>query len=279
MAEPAGVKEETIQSPGATIFLRSQRPAGKPRAVVVINHGFNAHSGQYLSVMDQFVARGFAVYAHDMRGRGKSSGPRFYVDSVDEYASDLAAAVKLAKSREPGLPVFLLAHSAGGVTSCIYCLGSQSELAGFICEDFAFMIPAPDFALTVIKWISAIAPRLPLLKLKNVDFSRDPAAVAALNSDPLIANETQPAKTLAALVRAADRLKVEFSRITLPIFIVHGTGDKVTRYQGSQYFQEHASSKDKTLKLYDGGYHDLLHDTIKDTVFADIAAWIEKRLS
>jgi alpha-beta hydrolase superfamily lysophospholipase len=278
MADASSIKEETIPSPGATIFVRSQRPAGKPRAVVVINHGFNAHSGQYLWTMGQFVARGFAVYAHDMRGRGKSSGPRFYVDSVDDYAADLAATIKLAKSREPGLPVYLLGHSAGGVTSCIYCLSSQSELAGFICEDFAFMVPAPDFALTVIKWLSAIAPRLPILKLKNEDFTRDPAAVKALNSDPLIANETQPAKTVAALARAADRLKKEFARFTLPLLILHGTGDKATLVKGSEFFHAHANSKDKTLKLYDGHYHDLLNDVGKESVFADIAGWIEKRL-
>lgn len=278
MAEPTGVKEETIQSPGATIFVRSARPAGKPRAVVVINHGFNSHSGQYLWVIDQFVANGFAVYAHDMRGRGRSSGPRFYVDRVDDYAADLAATVKLAKSREPGLPVFLLGHSAGGVTSCIYCLSSQSELAGFICEDFAFLVPAPDFALTVIKWLSAIAPRLPILKLKNEFFTRDPEAVKALNNDPLIANETQPAKTVAALARAADRLKREFARITLPLLILHGTGDKATLFKGSQMFHDKAGSKDKILKLYEGHYHDLLRDIGKEAVFADILAWIEKRL-
>ncbi|MBI1212203.1 MAG: alpha/beta fold hydrolase [Alphaproteobacteria bacterium] len=278
MAQTNEIREETIQSPGATIYVRSARPSAKPRAVVVINHGFNSHSGQYLWVINQFVGRGFAVYAHDMRGRGKSSGPRFYVDSVDEYAQDLAATVKLAKSREPGLPVFLLGHSAGGVASCIYCLGSQSELAGFICEDFAFMVPAPDFALTVIKWLSAIAPRLPILKLKNEDFTRDPEAVRALNNDPLIANETQPAKTVAALARAADRLKKEFPRITLPLLILHGTGDKATLVKGSQLFLAEAGSKDKTLKLYEGHYHDLLNDIGKEAVFADIAAWIEKRL-
>ena len=277
MTDASAMKEETIQSPGATIFVRSLRPAAKPRGVVVINHGFNAHSGQYLWLMEKFAARGLAVYAHDMRGRGKSSGPRFYVDSIDDYAADLAATVKLAKSREPGLPVFLLGHSAGGVTACIYCLSSQSEVAGFICEDFAFMVPAPDFALTIIKWLSAIAPRLPILKLKNVDFTRDPAAVQALNNDPLIKNETQPAKTVAALARAADRLKKEFPVIKLPLLILHGTGDKATLVKGSQLFHDTAGSKDKTLKLYDGHYHDLLNDIGKGDVFADIAAWIERR--
>jgi acylglycerol lipase len=99
--------EETFKGTGGVeIFFRSWRPASKPRAVVVICHGVNSHSGQYLWAAEQFVAAGHAVYALDLRGRGKSGGARFYVDKVSDYVSDLAALVKLAKSREPGVPVF-----------------------------------------------------------------------------------------------------------------------------------------------------------------------------
>ena len=93
--------------------------------------------------------RGLAVYALDLRGRGQSDGERFYVEKFADYVSDVATVVTLAKSREPGLPVFLLGHSAGGVVSCIYALDHQAELAGLICESFAFQVPAPDFALAV----------------------------------------------------------------------------------------------------------------------------------
>ena len=215
--------------------------------MVVICHGVNSHGGQYKWAAGQLAASGLAVYALDLRGRGKSEGARFYVDNIADYVSDVAATVKLAKSREPGLPVFLLGHSAGGVVSCCYTLYHQAELAGLICESFAFKVPAPDFALAIIKGLSYIAPRLPVLKLKNKDFSRDPIAVQELNRDPLIANEIQPAKTVAALVRANERLKKEFPLITLPLFILHGTADKATMPSGSQVFDDTAGSKDKKL--------------------------------
>jgi acylglycerol lipase len=96
---------------------------------------------------------------------------------------------KIAKARHPGLPVFLLGHSAGGVMSAIYLLDNAPELAKFICGSFAFQVPAPGFALAAIKGLSHIAPRLPVLKLRNEDFSRDPKAVAALSDDPLTAHE------------------------------------------------------------------------------------------
>ena len=117
-----------------------------------------------------------------------------------------------------------------------------------------------------------------MLHLKNEDFSRDPAVVAAMNADPLIAHETQPTQTVAELVRADERLRSEFSQITLPVLILHGTADKAAKPSGSQVFFDAAGSTDKTLKLYEGHVHDLLNDLEKETVMADIKRWISGRL-
>lgn len=272
-------REDVIEGAGGLrIFVRSWRPAATPRGVVVICHGVNSHSGQYFWTAGQFVASGLAVYALDLRGRGRSDGERFYVEHVADYVSDLASLVRLAKSREPGLPIFLLGHSAGGVVSCTYCLDNQAELAGFICESFAFQVPAPDVALAVIKGVSHLAPHAHVLKLHNEDFSRDPVWVKSMNEDPLIAGEVQPSATVAALVRADERMKREFPTITLPVLILHGTADKATRPAGSRLFYDTAGSADKTLKLYEGHFHDLLNDFGKEEVMADIKAWIEARL-
>lgn len=270
--------DEFVEVDGLKIAFRSWRPATKPRAVVVICHGVNSHGGQYAWPAEQFAAHGLVAYTLDLRGRGKSEGERYFVENVADYVNDLAAVVNLAKSREPSLAVFLLGHSAGGVVSCTYALDRQSELTGLICESFAYRVPAPGFVLGLIKGLSGIAPHLPVLKLKNEDFSRDPKAVQALNDDPLTADEVQPAKTVAALVRANERLTREFSRITLPVFILHGTVDKATVPSGSQFFYDNAGAQDKTLKLYEGHFHDLLNDLGKEPVMADIQAWIDKRI-
>lgn len=123
-------------------------------------------------------------------------------------------------------------------------LEHQAELKGFICESFAFQVPVPDFALAILKGLSHLAPHAHVLKLKNEDFSRDPATVGALNNDPLIANESQPTRTV---VR--------------------------------QLFYDTAGSADKTLKLYEGHFHDLLNDIDKEKVMADIQNWTDARLS
>src|SRR5215468_6679432 len=245
--------EERLETTGGlTLFVRSWRPDANARGLVVIVPGFNAHSGYYGWVAEQLNAADLSVYAVDLRGRGQSDGERFYVESFADYVTDVSAVVTLAKSRDPKLPMFLLGHSAGGVVSCLYALDHQRELAGLICESFAFQVPAPDFALAVFKGMSHIAPHAHVLHLKNEDFSRDPETVARMNADPLIAHETQPTQTLAEMVRADERLKTAFASITLPILILHGTSDKATKPAGSQFFYDTAKSADKTLKLYDG---------------------------
>jgi alpha-beta hydrolase superfamily lysophospholipase/uncharacterized protein YbjT (DUF2867 family) len=260
---------------GIQIFTREWQPAGKPHGVIVISHGLNAHSGLYEWASQQFTSHGFAVYALDHRGRGRSGGERFFIEKFAEWTRDLATFIEIAKAREPGPPVFLLGHSAGGVIACVYTLEHQKEIAGLICEDFAYQVPAPAVALAFVKLVSHLAPHAHLMKLKNEDFSRDPAVVAALNADPLIANESQPSETVAELVRAAQLLKKGFPQITLPVLILHGTADKVTKPSGSKEFYERAGSSDKTLKLYDGHFHDLLADVGKQQVIADIQAWID----
>ena len=275
LASPTELFLET--SDGLRLFTRHWQPATAPRAAIVLCHGVNSHSGHYGWAARQFVKAGYAVTALDLRWRGRSQGERFYVDSIDDYVADLAQAIALAKAYDPGLKVYLLGHSAGGVTACSFALDHQAEIDGLICESFAFHVYAPDFALTALKGLSFVTPHLRVLHLRNEDFSRDPEWVRELNDDPLIANEVQPVQTVAAFARAGDRLTREFDRITLPVLILHGTADKATRPDGSAMFFGDAGSADKQLRLYDGHYHDLLNDYGREQVMADILKWIDQR--
>lgn len=269
--------EESVAGSAGALHLRSWRGAAPPQATLVICHGFNSHSGHYRWFGEQAAARGYATYALDLRGRGKSEGERFYVESFADYVADVRAVVTLARSREPARPLFLLGHSAGGVVGALYALDHGEDLRGFVCEDFAFEVPAPDFALALLKGLSHVAPHAHSLKLKNADFSRDPAVVAAMDADPLIAGEAQPFATMAAIVRADERLKGELPKLRTPVLILHGTADKAAKPSGSQHFFERTGAVDKTLRLYEGGYHDLLQDVGKEEVAADIFSWLDQR--
>ena len=130
--------EETFAGTGGTkLNLRTWRPEGRPRAVVVIVHGFKAHSGLYEWPAQNLARDGIAVYALDLRGNGKSEGESFWLENFSDYQGDLDRLFDIVRDRDRGLPLFLLGHSAGGVISCAWALEHQSELAGFICEAFA----------------------------------------------------------------------------------------------------------------------------------------------
>ena len=273
------MKESTFTGVGGLkIFNRSWQPEGQTRGVVVIVPGFNSHSGQYLWAGEQFAAKDLAAYAIDLRGRGRSEGERFYVEKMEDYTDDVATLVRIAKSENPGLPVFVLGHSAGGVVSCIYALDHQSEIDGLICESFAYDLPVPGFILSVLKGLDYVAPHLHVYTLKNENFSRDPLVVESMNNDPLIKGESEPTQTASVMIDASRRLHEEFPLITLPVLILHGTDDKATNPSGSQFFYDTTGSTDKTLKLYEGHYHDLLNDLDKEVVMADINDWIDARI-
>ncbi len=263
---------------GLKIATTSWRPASTPRAVMVLVHGFNAHSGYMAWAGEQFAARGLAAYALDLRGRGESAGERFYVEKFSDYLTDVNTLVSQARSEYPGLPIYLLGHSAGGVIAASYVFEHQHEIAGLVCESFAFDVGLPHLVQLALEGVGYLAPHVHVFSLHNEDFSRDPHAVARMNNDPLIAKESQPAETAAEMLKAAERLKTNMPTFTVPVLIIHGTADKATRPAGSQYFYDHAASSDKTLRLYDGHFHDLLNDVDKEKVLSDVQAWLDARI-
>jgi len=263
---------------GLKIATRSWQPEGSPRAVMILVHGFNAHSGYMVWPGEQFSAKGFATYALDLRGRGKSEGERFYVEELSDYLGDIDKLVEIARAENPGLPVYVLGHSAGGVISSNYVFEHQDKIAGLICESFAFDVGLPHLVKLALEGVGYLLPHVHVFSLNNADFSRDAAHVERMNNDPLIAKESQPAETARVLLLAADTLKERMPEFKVPVLIIHGTEDKATRPEGSQYFYDHAGSTDKTLKLYEGHFHDLLADVDKEIVMNDILAWLDARI-
>lgn len=272
-------EEEFIESgDGRRLFLRSWRPQQEVRAALAIVHGFNSHSAYYDRFGIVMASRGIAAYAFDLRGRGKSSGERFHVRQFADYVEDMDALVSVIRAREPALPLFMLGHSAGGVAASAYALEHPQGLAGLICESFALDAPARAAELLVLRALAVLAPRLPVLRLRNERFSRDEQFLARMNDDPLIRGERQSSGTLVAMIRASARLRASVSRLSLPLLILHGSADTVTRPSGSEYLHEHAGSRDKTLQIFEGYYHDLLNDQGHELVVERIYQWIDARL-
>lgn len=281
MRSEAGITrhEEFIEPTGdQRLLVRSWRPVQEPRATLAIVHGFNSHSGYYERFAGFMARAGIATFALDLRGRGRSSGTRCFVREFTEYVDDIGALVATIRARAPALPLFMLGHSAGGVAACLYALANPRTLAGLVCESFAMDMPAPAAEVQFLKALAFIAPRWPVLRLRSRQFSRDRQAVERMDRDPVVRRERQPARTLVELIRASSRLRVLLHDITLPLLILHGSADSVALPSGSEFFHEHAESRDKTLQIFEGYYHDLINDRGHEHVVERIHEWITARL-
>lgn len=258
------------------LFGQSWKPRD-PKAVLIIVHGLKDHSTRYASLGEQLVDHGYAVYAFDLRGHGKSEGERAFVSSFDNYLRDLELFYEKVQRAETGKPIFLFGHSLGGAIALLFTLTHNSNTRGLILSASALKVPAGTSSLLIwfTKLLAGIAPKRGVFKLDNDLFTRDEDFLAAMNSDPLIYNKPHPAKTAAELLRAIDRLQKTMSSITIPVAMMHGTDDKITNPDGSRQLNETARSQDKTLKLYEGHYHDLLHDLGNSTVEEDLLRWLE----
>jgi alpha-beta hydrolase superfamily lysophospholipase len=259
------------------IFYRHWNPSRNRKGIVIIVHGFNSHSAYYQDFALQLTENNFEVYAIDLRGRGLSDGERYYIGDYRDVLDDINLLANIAKAIDPAIPVFLLGHCAGGVFSSVYALLYEGKLQGLIAESFALQVPASALALATLKFFGYIVPYLRLFRIKNLYFSRDRDFVTGLEKDAFLMGERQPARTMQQLLFASALLKRDMHKIKLPLLILHGTADKATRPEGSEYFMEHAGSADKQLKLYEGYYHDLLHDKNNMIVSNDIITWLNER--
>lgn len=261
---------------GIQLYQQWWRPVGTPpKAVVVVIHGLKDHSSRYGELAGRLVAHGFAVHAMDLRGHARSEGARVDVGSFDDYVEDLTAFIQRVKAREPGKPVFLFGHSMGGAVVALYTLAHPEQLAGLITHGAALKLDVGGVKATSIKFLSAIDPHGGFFQLDLNDFSRDPEVVRAAKEDPFIYQPPAPVHTATELLAATHRIQQHMEEFTLPLLILHGSEDKLTAHEGSEELYLRAKSTDKTLKIYPGLYHDLVHEPEKEQVFNDILRWLD----
>jgi len=277
LAAPADVEHKDGQFEGVhqtRLYEQSWRPRGEPRAAVVLVHGLKDHSGRYQALAERLAQQGFAVHAFDLRGHGRSEGMRVWTDAFDDYVEDLALFVDHVRAAEPGRPVLLFGHSMGGAIATLYTLAKKPDLKGLALSGAALDVDVSGAVVGGTRLINALSPNAEVFQLDLKLFSRDPSVVAAGAADPLVFQPPAPARTAAELLRAIHRIREHMEEMGTPLLVMHGEADKVTPPQGSRDLVERASSKDKTLKIYPGAFHDLLHDSDKEQVTTDLVKWM-----
>ena len=171
------------------LFEHTWLPREEARAVVVIVHGYAEHGGRYGHVGEFLARRGYAVYAFDLRGHGRSEGERAFVNSFDEYLDDAGSFLETVRGRNPGRPLFLLGHSLGGAIATLFTIERKPDIRGLVLSGplikFSSGISPVHKALALL--VGSIFPRLPAAKRLDSRFiSRDPRVVDQYERDPLV---------------------------------------------------------------------------------------------
>jgi len=248
---------------------------------MLVIHGLFEHSGRYGNLVDYVVPRGFAVHSFDQRGHGRSEGLRGYVRRFSYYTDDLDIFRKLVSARHPAKPMFILGHSVGGTVVADYVSEHGRGFAGCILSA-ATAMPGSSVTRSSILMARALSAVLPKIGIASIDasaISRDRKVVEAYLDDPLVYRGRIRARLGTELVNVIERsLPSKVADIEAPVLLIHGSQDRLSNTEGSSHLYAMARSKDKTLKYYDGFYHELLNEPGHERVLADIGDWLENHL-
>jgi alpha-beta hydrolase superfamily lysophospholipase len=246
------------------LFERSWPVAGAKAAVVIV-HGLGEHSGRYDYVARSLNAKGYAVYAQDLRGHGQSIGfPGHMPDDPNVLVADVvdeAARVRAAYDK-----VFLLAHSLGTLIALPAVARMPSgTLHGLVLSGTALR-PGP-----------AAAEMFNTGKVPAEVLSRDPAVVKAYEDDPLVWKKV-PFEVLARSGDLTTMAEKAVAEISIPVLLIHGTDDQLCSIDGANYVWVQLITIDKVLQGYPGLYHEVLNEPERDQVISDVVAWLDRHL-
>ncbi|XP_008240400.1 PREDICTED: monoglyceride lipase [Prunus mume] len=269
---------------GETLFTQSWTPVSvNVRGVVILMHGLNEHSGRYSDFAKQLNSNGFKVYGMDWIGHGGSEGLHAYVPSLDYAVTDMKSFLEKVLAENPGLPCFCFGHSTGAAIILKAMLDPkvESSIEGVVLTSPAVGVqPSHPIFVVIAPIASFLLPRYQIsaANKKGMPVSRDPAALVAKYSDPLVYTGSIRVRTGYEILRITSYLQQNLSKLRVPFLVLHGTADTVTDPEASQKLYNEASSTDKSIKLFDGLLHDLLFEPERDAIAKDIIDWLNQRI-
>lgn len=265
---------------GVDLFWQSWIPADPaPRAAVVLVHGMGEHSGRYEGLIEVLTGAGLAVFAHDHRGHGRSAGRRAHIARLDDLVTDIGRSVARARTALPGVPLIVLGHSMGGLTSALW---AQANPDGYDLLALSGPLAALDGAnaatRTALRMLSAVAPTLPVAAVDADELSHDPQVGADYRADPLVHAGKLSARTAYELAAGVQRVQRGAPRLRRPLSIQHGALDSIVPPRGSAELFVAAMAEDKRRIVYPGMFHEIFNEVGKEEVFADLSSWLLERL-
>lgn len=269
---------------GARIAGYRWAAQGPTKAVLQISHGMGEHALRYVEPLAPLRAAGVAIYAEDHRGHGRTSPDKLGDFGPGGFASiveDMAALSAIARQENPGKKLILLGHSLGSFALQIYLVKHSALIDGAVLSGSAALdlLPPPDGEGGLKSFNKAFEPaRTPFDWL-----SRNPAEVDKYIADPLCGFDATPESmmsifTAAQVMFEPDALKR--IRPALPIYLFAGDMDPLnSKLAGLTPLVERykaAGIKDVTHDFYPGGRHEMLNETNRAEVVANLGRWIAR---
>jgi alpha-beta hydrolase superfamily lysophospholipase len=287
----------------AAISVRRWAPDEAPRAGVQIAHGLAEHSARYGRLAEALTSAGYVVYASDHRGHGPACPPAdlgFFAaqDGWRKCIDDLWAVNRRMATDLAGLPIIFMGHSLGSIMGQQFIAEHGDALAGAVLSGTSgtppAILPAGRLLARFERWRlgprghSAILQKMLFADFNNsfkparTDFdwlSRDPTEVDKYIADPLCGFPftTQLAVDLLdAVGPIAAKETVARVRKALPIYIFSGSRDPVgAALQGLIDAYRAAGLTKASTKVYPDGRHEMLNETNRDEVTADLIGWLD----
>lgn len=260
---------------GLPLYLQGFLPRSQPKASVLVVHGLRDHSGRYAPLAAELVKRGWSLYAYDLRGHGRSAGPRVWVDRFEQYVEDTARIIARVRELSPDGPLFLMGHSMGGAIAALYAERYDANIDGLILSAPAIESSVSGFEHCGANLLADFSPYSPRLELDMTKWSRDPAVTANNQRDPLVYQPGGPIHTGVLLLDASAEALAYAPLVRVPTIVFHGTADSITLPSGSQKLFDRVRAEDRTIRLYPGLYHDLWNEPERATVVADLVRWLD----
>ncbi len=266
---------------GLKIYYQAWLPESSIAVIQLVHGGFE-HSGRYKNVVDELIPCNYAIYANDHRGHGRSEGLRNYIDSFDQYIEDEKILYDLIKGFHPNLPIFMLGHSLGSYIAIYFTKKYEHFLDGLILSGTGTE-PGKEtsgFLKVIAKAFSKIAPKMKFNPRIDPKFlSHDPEVVKKYGNDPLVNAKKITARLSYEMLTNFKNLKSFIGNFKINLLVQCGSEDKLIK--GSENLKNLFKMPDKTIKIYEGLYHEVYNEMEEDRikVLKDLSNWLNNHVS
>jgi len=271
--------EANFEREGLRFFGQGWEPDVQSKAIVALVHGHGEHIGRYAHVGRALTESGYALAAYDLRGHGKSAGPRGHIPSYDALMNDISAFLSLLREKYPNSPLFLYGHSMGGNQVINYALRRQPKVNGVIATGpwlkLSFQPPPSQVALG--RMMNSIFPSFTQATgLDTKGLSHDAEVVRLYDNDPLNHDKIS-ARLFVSMYESGLWALDHAAEFSLPLLLMHGSADPITSAAASRQFADKAGNN-VTLRIWDNLYHEVHNEPEQAQVFKVMVEWLDKRL-